>query len=142
ALFAAGTRASRASGSWGDACATVAQLASLPGHEKMAVLELARVERRASGPEKSASVILAAKLDLTDPANQDALELLTDALLASGKNADALSRADAALAKHGDSAELQRLRGDVLARSGRDAEARAAFTRALELDPKLPGAEA
>ena len=141
-IFVVGTRAYTALGAWDDARATVAQLAALPGHEKVALLELARVERRASGPEKSVAVILAAKLDLSDPANQDALELLVDALLASEKNADALARVDAALAKQPDSAGLHRLRGDVLARSGRDADARAAFERALALDPKLAPAVA
>jgi len=141
-IFVVGTRAYTAMGAWDDARATVQQLALLPGREKLAAVELARVERRASGPQKSAAVILAAKIDLTDPANLDALELLCDDLLVAGKNADALARVDAALTKHADAASLHRLRGDVLARNGRDADARAAFTRSLELDAQLAGAVA
>jgi tetratricopeptide (TPR) repeat protein len=139
-IFVVGARAYTELGAWDDARATVESLLQVKGQEKTALLELARIERRATGPGKAAEVILAAKIDLTDPANVDALDLLADVLAASGNGEDALARVDAALAKHGDVAELHRIRGDLLLAAGRDADARAAYTKANELDPKLAAA--
>ena len=136
-IFLVGARAYVELGAYDDARATVESLAQIKSHEKTAVLELARVEQRATGPEKAAAVITEARLDLRDPANADALDLLADNLAAAGKGAEALSRVEAAVAAHPDSAELQRIRGDLLLRADRDAEARAAYTRANELDQKL-----
>ena len=141
-IFVVGARAYTALGAWDDARATAASLAQVKGQEKTAVLELARVERRATGPDKAAEVILASTLDLTDPANVDALDMLGEALAAAGKASDALARADAAIAKHGEVADLHRVRGDLLLGAGRDADARAAYTKASELDPKLASAVA
>ena len=141
-IFLVGVRAYTELGAWDDARATVASLAQVKGQEKAAVVELARLERRATGPEKAASVLLDSELDLADPANVDALELLGEALVASGKASDALARVDAALAKHADAAELNRLRGDLLLGAGRSADAREAYAKAARLDPKLASAVA
>jgi tetratricopeptide (TPR) repeat protein len=139
-IFVVGARAYTELEEWDDARATVASLARVKGQEKTALLELARLERRATGPDKAADVILGAELDLTDPANLDALDRLSEDLAASGKGADALARVDAVIAKHGEVAELHRLRGDLLFGVGRDADARAAYTKASELDPQLASA--
>jgi tetratricopeptide (TPR) repeat protein len=139
-IFVVGIRAYTELGEWDEARATVESLSQLKGQQKAAVLELARVERRATGPEKATEVILAAKLDLMDPANVDALGLLCENLVAAGKRGDALAKVDAAIAKHGEVAELYRVRGDLLAGAERDADAKAAYAKAHELDPKLPSA--
>jgi tetratricopeptide (TPR) repeat protein len=141
-IFVVGARAYAELGAFEDARATVESLAQVKGQEKAAVLELARVERRAAGPERAAAVIAESKLDLLDPANADALDLLAENLAAAGEPDAALARLDAALARRADSAELHRIRGDLLAQAGRDAEAQAAYTRAKELDPKLASAVA
>ncbi len=141
-IFVVGARAYVELGAWDDARATVESLAQVKGQEKAAVLELARVEARATGPAKAAAVISESGLDLRDPAHADALDLLADYLVASGKTDDALARVDAALAGHADVAELQRVRADVLLRAGRNADARVAYAKASELDPKLASAVA
>ncbi|TFG93681.1 MAG: tetratricopeptide repeat protein, partial [Myxococcales bacterium] len=139
-IFVVGVRAYTELEAWDDARATVASLAQVKGQERTALLELARLERRATGPAKAAEVILGAELDLGDPANVDALEMLSENLAADGKGGDALARVDAAIAKHPEVAELQRLRGDLLFGAGRDADARVAYAKANELDPKLASA--
>jgi Flp pilus assembly protein TadD len=141
-IFVVGSRAYTELGEWDEARATVDSLAHVKGQEKTALLELARIERREKGPGKAAEVILAAKLDLSDPANVDALDLLADSLAAAGNGKDALARVDAALAKHAEVAELHRIRGDLLLGAGRDADARVAYAKASELDPKLAAAVA
>jgi tetratricopeptide (TPR) repeat protein len=139
-IFVVGARAYTELGAWDDARATVDSLAQVKGQEKAAVLELARVERRASGPERAAAVITGSMLNLLDPANADALDLLADNLSAADRAPEALSKVEAALARNGSVAELHRVHGDVLARAGRDADARAAYTKAIDLDPKLASA--
>jgi tetratricopeptide (TPR) repeat protein len=139
-IFVVGIRAYTELGQWDDARATLESLRQVKGQEKTATLELARVERRAAGPEKAALVIVGAKLDLSDPANIDALDLLCENLVASGERDQALARVDAAIAKHGEVAELHRARGDILFGASRDADARAAYAKASELDPKLASA--
>src|SRR5262249_38174053 len=77
------------------------------------------------------------KLDLKDPANADALAAIAEDLAATGKAAEAVALADAGLREHPDAAEFHAVRGAALLRSGAPAEsARAAYQRALELDPK------
>jgi tetratricopeptide (TPR) repeat protein len=141
-IFVVGARAYTELGAWADARATVESLAQVKGQEKAAVLELARVERRAAGAEEAAAVISGSKLDLLDPANADALDLLAENLAEADRGADALARVDAALARHAEVAELHRIRGDALVRAGRHDEARAAYTKANELDPELASAVA
>jgi len=141
-IFLVGIRAYTEMGAWDDARATAAALSQVKGQEKTAVVELARLELRATGPEKAALVITTSDLDLTDPANADALEVLGNALVASGKASLALARVDDALAKHDDAAELHRLRGDLLLGAGRNADARAAYEKAALLDARLASAVA
>ena len=141
-IFVVGARAYTELGAWTDARATVESLAQVKGQEKAAVLELARVEERATGPAKAAAVIAESGIDLRDPANADALDLLSGYLVAAGKEVDALARVDAALAAHPDAAELHRIRAGLLLRAGKDADAKAAYPRASELDPKLASAAA
>ncbi len=141
-IFVVGARAYVQLGDFDEARTIVESLAQVKGQEKAAVLELARVEQRATGPEKGAAVITGSGLDLRDPANADALDLLVSQLTAAGKDAEALARVESALAGQQGVAEFHRIRGDLLLRADRDAEARAAYTKASELDPKLASAVA
>jgi tetratricopeptide (TPR) repeat protein len=141
-ILVVGARAYTELGDFEQARTTVETLARVMGQEKAALLELARIERRATGAERAAAVIAESELDLLDAANADALDLWVGYTTAAGKPADALAKVDAALARDAKSAELHRIRGDLLAGMGRDADARAAYTRASELDPDLASAVA
>jgi tetratricopeptide (TPR) repeat protein len=76
-------------------------------------------------------------IDLTDPENADALAAWVELSAASGSAREGLSRAEAAIAKHPESAAFHALRGRALAAAGSDDVAvRAAYQRALEIDPE------
>jgi tetratricopeptide (TPR) repeat protein len=136
-VLVVGARALTALGEWDEARATVATLRAKDGHELTAALELARVERAASGPAAAVEAIEASGLDLDDPANGELLGAWADAQLADGRADAALQRIDEALAAHPDTAPALALRGFVLIRLGRTEEARAAFERASQIDPEL-----
>lgn len=106
------------------------------GHLAIAARELALLERTVSGPEASQKAIEASKLDLADPANLEVLQQSVENLSLLGKTREALAAIDAAAARTPGSASLYELRGLALARSDDAAGARAAFEKALELDPK------
>jgi tetratricopeptide (TPR) repeat protein len=75
-------------------------------------------------------------IDLTDPGNSEALAITVDLLAQTGKTKDAVARVERALAKHADAAAFHAIHGDALAANGAGAAAvRAAYQRALELDP-------
>jgi tetratricopeptide (TPR) repeat protein len=75
-------------------------------------------------------------LDLTDPANAAALEATVDLLARTGKAKDAVARVEPGLAAHPDAAVFHALHGAALAANGADpAAVRAAYQRALEIDP-------
>ncbi len=104
-----------------------------------AAAALARGLTTRDGPGKAIEFLHAQRkdLDFTDPRDSAALAALVDALAASGKAKEALARVDAGLAKHPDASAFHALRGDALARNGAETAAvRAAYQRALELDPR------
>lgn len=133
-------RAQAASGDAAAARETLASLAKLPGQAATAANERAWIEMRSGGPDAAIRVIEGSRIDLTDPASEQALRTLAEALVAEGKAARALEHVDAALAKHADSAVFHAIRGAVLARSGRTDEARTSYEKALSLDPKSAAA--
>jgi tetratricopeptide (TPR) repeat protein len=106
------------------------------GHLSIATQELAILERERSGPQRALEVIEASGLDPTDPANEEVLQQLAEILTLLERSEEALLKIDAALARNPESAALHELRGLVLLRDGRRDESRAAFERALELDPR------
>jgi tetratricopeptide (TPR) repeat protein len=97
-----------------------------------------RDSRRVSGPSPRSSSWRAQRdIDLIDPKNADALAAWIEFSAARGAPRDGLARAEAATAKHPDSAALHALRGDALAAAGSsDAAVRAAYQRALEIEPE------
>ena len=129
-------RAQAASDDLAGARETLDSLAKLPGQDIMAVTERAWLETRKGGPRAAIRVIEESRVDLTDPASEEALRVLVEGLVAEGKGARALERVDAALAKHPESATFREIRGAVLARTGHADEARADYEKALALDPK------
>ena len=116
---------------------SVGEFKKLPGQEAAAAVELATVERVASGPEAAIKVLESSELDLNDPANEEPLRAMIENLTAAGQAARAMEIVDAAIQKSPDHAKLHALRGVALARDGRSEVARAAFARALELDSEL-----
>jgi tetratricopeptide (TPR) repeat protein len=90
------------------------------------------------GPKPAIEFLRAQRdIDLIDPKNADALAAWIEFSAARGAPRDGLARAEAATAKHPDSAALHALRGDALAAAGSsDAAVRAAYQRALEIEPE------
>lgn len=97
-------------------------------------IEFAAIKRRTTGPQASLAIIEGSGLDLTDPANTDAIRALAGDLLALDRSADAVALVDKAAAAHPDSAPLLDLQGRVLLRVGRDADAAKRFEAALAVD--------
>jgi tetratricopeptide (TPR) repeat protein len=105
-----------------------------------AVAALASGARALRGPGGAARIILKAdRLDLTDPGDAAALDVLVDDLVDLGRVQGARARVDAAIRAHPEVAVFHALRGRVAVRTEEgDAVARAAFERALALDPAEP----
>jgi tetratricopeptide (TPR) repeat protein len=127
---------------WDDARATALTLANQPDQKALGYAELAAVERAAVGPERAIAALKKSGLDLSEPENEVALRALVDASLADGKGKEALAAVDAALAKHPEQASLHELRGYALGRLERNDDAKAAYGKAVELDPKNAAATA
>ncbi|MBW2232887.1 MAG: tetratricopeptide repeat protein [Deltaproteobacteria bacterium] len=104
------------------------------------IVALADGTRTRSGPEAAAKVVLEAdRLELTRPLNAPALESLVADLIAADRADEALSFADAAVRKRPGVAVFHAVRGRALeAARGPVDETRAAYARALELDPEEP----
>jgi len=102
-----------------------------------AVAAMAEGVRQAEGSEAAADVVLkAVNIDLTSPLYVAALSSLVADLVPLGRGPEALSRTESALSLHPEASELHAVRGQALSLTGADAkEIRAAWTRALELDP-------
>ena len=102
-----------------------------------AVAAMAQGVRASRGAAEAARFVRGAHdLDLDDPRNADALAELVSALCDSGDAPGAVKAAEAAVAKHGDVARFHALRGQALAAARKNDAARAAYERALALDPK------
>jgi tetratricopeptide (TPR) repeat protein len=127
-------RAWAALGEFDKARSAARALTSLPGQRGRAAAELALVERMATGPEAAVTAVENLGLDLTDPANEEALRSLADDWIALQQADRALSSIDAALKASPESASLHALHGTTLARTYKKDDARIAFERALEID--------
>jgi tetratricopeptide (TPR) repeat protein len=89
------------------------------------------------GPAAAADWVLAVdRLDLTDPRSADALRVLVACLDEADRSGEAVELTRKALAKHPEAAVFHAIHADALRASGAPAEeVRAAYLRALELDP-------
>lgn len=115
------------------------RLRGLPGQEAVAVAEEAGLVAAGPGPARGVEVIERSGLDLSDPENAPALDRMLALLAAQEEHARGAALADAAVAAHPDAAVFHALRGRARAAAGEPTEAaRAAFERALELDPASP----
>jgi tetratricopeptide (TPR) repeat protein len=103
-----------------------------------AVAALAAGTRARSGPAAAAEFVRGAdRLDLADPRNAPALRALVVDLADAGKPDEALSLAEASLRARPDVAAFHAIRGRALAgRAAAAGEVRAAYERALELEPE------
>lgn len=81
------------------------------------------------------------QVDLGNPASETALRAIVEKLLKSGKAQQAQDLVAGLVAKHGDVASLRELNGVLLTELGRDADAKAEFQKALEIDPKYARAK-
>jgi predicted Zn-dependent protease len=92
--------------------------------------------RERSGSRAALEAMRAAKIDLKDPVNIEALAAIAEELAATGKASEGVALADAGLRAHPDVAGFHAVRGRALALSRAPAaSARAAFERALEIEP-------
>jgi tetratricopeptide (TPR) repeat protein len=111
-------------------------LRRLPGHTALAVAEEANLIATDRGPALAVEVVESSELDLTDPANAPALRALLTQLAALEDHGKADGLVHSALEAHPDAAAFHELRGSVLrAADGDPSLSRAAYDRALELDP-------
>jgi tetratricopeptide (TPR) repeat protein len=112
------------------------RLGRFPGQAAVAVAEQSRLLATGRGPALAVESIEASGLDLADPANLPALRVLLVQLAALEDHGKADGLVHAALEAHPDEAAFQELQGRVLRAAGADpALSRAAYDRALELDP-------
>jgi tetratricopeptide (TPR) repeat protein len=114
------------------------QMAGRRGALAAGVAAAAEGTRERQGSAAAAEMVRTAKLiDLTDPDDAAALRALVENLVAAGQAAEALAAANAALAKHPDAAAFHALHGVALGARGAPLEqVRAAYSRAVELDPE------
>ncbi len=118
---------------------TVVQPADIWGR---AVAALAAGARARGGPEAGLATVEGAdRLDLGAPASAPALEALVLDLVAVAREEDAVTRATASAEARPDVAAFHVIHGFALEASGADAaQVRAAYDRALELEPENAGA--
>jgi tetratricopeptide (TPR) repeat protein len=104
------------------------------GFTTAALRERMTLEARVSGPARALEIADESHLDLTDPSHLDVFGQVVDLSIEAKRSAAALARIDRALKRSPKIPRLFEYRGIVLAALARDADARAAFERALELD--------
>jgi tetratricopeptide (TPR) repeat protein len=114
---------------------TVESLEKVPEAGHAPLIELAEIDRAEKGIEAAIERIEKSGEDLTDPDNGELLRTLAGHLSAAGRIDAALAKVDAALRRNADSSPHHELRGNLLGQLKRAAEARAAYAKALELDP-------
>ncbi|MBW2235568.1 MAG: tetratricopeptide repeat protein [Deltaproteobacteria bacterium] len=105
------------------------------GPDPLVVATLAELEAGAEGVDAGIARTGAVGLDLGDPANVVVLRTRAQLLVQADRADDALGEVDAALARNPQEAALHDLRARILSGLGRSAEAEAALTRTLEIDP-------
>jgi len=116
----------------------LARLVGQPGVRGRVVAALAEGGSARLGPGAAAERVLKnEQLDLTDPRDAEALRVLVVDLGAAGEADAALPYVEAALGAHPDAAVFHEIRGIALEQRGSPGEeVRAAYGRALELDPE------
>ena len=115
-------------------------LAAIPGQSGRAAAERAASRAAEAGRAAGIAAIRSAHLDLTQPVDGPALELLVEYLVAEGRSKEALEATRAALAAHPEEALFHELRGRALRGAGERDAAREALQRALELEPERASA--
>lgn len=93
------------------------------------------------GPDAGLARVNAGDVDLANPASEPALRAIVDGLLRAGKPQQAQKLVAELVAKHADVASLRELDGALLTELGQDADAKAQFQKALEIDPKYARAK-
>jgi tetratricopeptide (TPR) repeat protein len=118
--------------------AHLASIINAPEFRGRALAALASGARQRAGPEAAAEVLQSAdSLDLTLPSNAPALRALVLNLADAGRVDEALAAAEASARAQSEVAAFQAIRGLALAAGeGTSAEVRAAYQRALELEPE------
>jgi tetratricopeptide (TPR) repeat protein len=115
------------------------RLSDKPEYAGVAVAEHATLlaESSPDGAAVAVKTIEESDVDLTDPVNAPALRALLTYLAKLGEHEKPVKRIDSAVAAHPDAAVFHELKGRMLSAAGKPPEqAREAFDRALELDPK------
>jgi tetratricopeptide (TPR) repeat protein len=112
------------------------------GYTNAALRERMAFEARVSSPARALEIADKSRLDFTDGAQIELLEQIVDLSIEAKRPGAALTRIDHALERSPKNPRLYDFRGIALAALGRDADARAAFERALELDPASARANA
>ena len=102
------------------------------------VAAMAAGVREARGSQAAADIVLdSSDLDLTSPMHAAALSSLVTDLVPLGRSSEVLSRTESALRLHPRDSALYAVRGEALTLTGADrSKIRAAWIRALELDPR------
>jgi tetratricopeptide (TPR) repeat protein len=124
---------------FGVATEGLQRLSKQPQYAGMAVAEHATLlaESSPNGAEAAVTTIEESEVDLTDPVNAPALRALLTYQAELGEHEKPAKRIDSAVAAHPEVAVFHELHGRVLSAAGKPPEqAREAFDRALELDPK------
>ncbi len=103
----------------------------------VALVEFTAIERKSKGPEAALVFLAKSKLDLTDPANIEALRGAVGDHLSLGQNEKANELLAAATSAHADSAPLLDLRARVMLRQGKQEQARELLTKALEANAEF-----
>jgi tetratricopeptide (TPR) repeat protein len=112
------------------------------GFRSAALRERIDLEARGSGPARALEIAEQSHVDLTDPGSIDLLQQVVDLSIRAKREGAALATIDRALDRAPKTADLFELRGLVLTSLAKDADARKAFERALELDPASARANA
>ena len=99
-----------------------------------AYVEFAKIRRDSEGSEAALLVITESGLDMTDPANVDAIRSAATDYLLLGKTNRAIALVDQAIQSNPNSSTLLDLKGRILLRSGKRAKAAQAFEQALVVD--------
>jgi tetratricopeptide (TPR) repeat protein len=117
-----------------EAVAARRRMARIPGQAGTAVADGARDLRERLGADAALQFLAELEVDLSDPANADALRVWSELSSEQGRDAEVMERIDAVLAQHPEAAALHAVRGSALRRAHREPEAIAALERALALD--------
>lgn len=113
----------------------LSRLAQLPGSRGLALATSAELMGQKKGVKESIALIKRSPLDLTEPENADALEVLVRGLLQTKQSEEAQTYVLKALEAHPECADFHALLGRVLEDRSADGNATAsAYRRAVELD--------